>query len=764
MKTILFSIPFLLIIFLQLFSDSTQRKSSNWNYYADSLSIRKAFSESPVLSARESIQKMQIEKGFRVHIVATEPLLNTPVALSFDDKGRIWVVEMENYMPDSIGTGEDQPTGKIIILSDQNADGKMDERKIFLDSLVLPRAICFIENGILVAESPNLWFYEIKNDKPLNKTLVDAAYAEGGNVEHQPNGLFRALDNWIYNAKSSKRYRKQGNKWLIERTHFRGQWGISQDDQGRLFYNNNSENLQGDYFSPGFGATNSNQSRLAGFSESIIKNNKVYPIRPNTGVNRAYMKGIIDENLKLVNFTAACGPVIFNSTLFGPDYYGNAFVAEPSANLIKRNILSNDGNLVTGKQAYVGREFLASTDERFRPVNLYTGPDGALYIVDMYRGIIQHKTYLTPYLKSEIKARNLTQPLNYGRIYKVMPKGKKARGVKIPQDPSKLIALLSHSNGWVRNKAQQILVDGKDKSQELPLRQVLKSDSQPLARVHALWTMEGLGVLKKEDVLPLLKSTDWTLRMQALSVLPSVLNRGNYKELLQVLITILGENDTLAAPYLAFLSPYIQAFDPDAANKLLLDLSKKYSSNVFISDAVISNLQNKEAGFYKEFTGINPDTSLVINKRLKKIVDDMAKKKVNAPDPAKEFPRGLALYRSICQACHGADGNGVNGLAPPLNNSDWVTGDKKRLAAVVLYGLSGPITVSKKLYKTPEVSGEMPGIASNTNFSDEDVAQVLSYIRGSWANSADKVSKEDVAAIRLKYKGRQIGFTEKEFF
>lgn len=706
---------------------------------------------------------MQIEKGLRVHIVATEPLLNTPVALSFDDKGRIWVVEMENYMPDSIGTGEDLPVGKIVILTDRNGDGKMDQRKIFLDSLVLPRAICFIENGILVAESPNLWFYEIKNDKPVKKTLVDAAYAEGGNVEHQPNGLFRALDNWIYNAKSTKRYRKQGNKWLIERTHFRGQWGISQDDQGRLFYNNNSENLQGDYFSPGFGATNSNQSKLAGFSESIIKNNKVYPIRPNTGVNRAYMKGIIDENLKLVNFTAACGPVIFNSTLFGPDYYGNAFVAEPSANLIKRNILSNDGNLVTGKQAYIGREFLSSTDERFRPVNLYTGPDGALYIVDMYRGIIQHKTYLTPYLKSEIKARDLTQPLNYGRIYKVMPKGKKARGVKIPQDPSKLIALLSHSNGWVRNKAQQILVDGKDRGQELLLRQVLKSASQPLGRVHALWTMEGLGVLEKEDVLSLLKSTDWTLRMQALSVLPSVLNKENYKEFLPALIAMLDENDTMAAPYLAFLSPYIHAFDSDAANKLLLDLSKKYSSNVLISDAVISNLQNKEAGFYKEFTGINPDTSLVLSKRLKKIVDDMAKKKVNAPDPAKEFPRGLALYRSICQACHGADGNGVNGLAPPLNNSDWVTGDKKRLVSVVLYGLSGPITVSKKLFKAPEVSGEMPGIASNTNFSDEDVAQVLSYIRGSWANSADKVLKDDVAAIRLKYKGRQMGFTEKEF-
>ncbi len=761
MKTILFSIPFLLIILLQLLNGDTQQKSSD---RADSLSIRKAFSESPVLSARESLNKMQIEKGFKVQIVANEPLLNTPVALSFDERGRIWVVEMENYMPDSIGTGEDLPVGKIAILTDRNGDGKMDERKIFLDSLVLPRAICFVENGILVAESPNLWYYEIKNDKPLNKTLVDADYAEGGNVEHQPNGLFRALDNWIYNAKSTKRYRKQGSKWLIERTHFRGQWGISQDDQGRLFYNNNSENLQGDYFSPGLGATNSNQSKLAGFSESIIKNNKVYPIRPNTGVNRAYMDGIIDDNLKLVNFTAACGPVIFNSNLFGPDYYGNAFVAEPSANLIKRNILSNDGNIVSGKQAYIGREFLASTDERFRPVNLYTGPDGALYIVDMYRGIIQHKTYLTPYLKSEIKARNLTQPLNYGRIYKVVPKGKKARGFKFPQDSEKLIALLSDSNGWVRNKAQQILVDRSDKSIELPLREILRSDSQSLARIHALWTMEGLGILKKDDVLALLKSTDWTLRRQALTVLPSVLTRENYKDFLPVLIAMLQDNDMLSAPYLAFLNPHIQVFDAAAARAILLDLSKKYASNIFISDAVISNLQNREPDFYKEFTGINPDTSLVLSKRLKKIVDDLAKKKVDAPDPVKAFPKGIALYRSICQACHGADGNGINGLAPPLNNSDWVTGDKKRLAAVVLYGLNGPITVSKKLYKVPEVSGEMPGIASNTNFSDEDVAQVLSYIRGSWTNSADKISKEEVAAVRLKYKGRQMGFTEKEFF
>jgi mono/diheme cytochrome c family protein len=759
MKTILFSIPLLFFLFLQLISGGRFHGSEFLNGFTDTIGLRDEFSKSPVLSAAESIKKMKLEQGFSIQIVAEEPLLNSPVAMSFDHNGRIWIVEMENYMPDTLGSGEDLPTGKIVILSDKNRDGKMDQRTIFLDSLVLPRAISLFENGILVAESPNLWFYEIVNDKPVRKVLVDAAYAEGGNVEHQPNGLFRALDNWIYNAKSGKRYRKKEDKWLIERTHFRGQWGITQDDQGRIFYNNNSENLQGDYFSPGLGASNENQQRLAGFSESIIKNNKVYPIRQTPGVNRAYMTGILDDSLRLVNFTAACGPVIFNSTLFGADYYGNAFVAEPSANLIKRNILINTGYIVTGQQAYKGREFLASTDERFRPVNLSVGPDGALYIVDMYRGIIQHKTYLTPYLKGQIKARGLSDPTNYGRIYKIVPKGKKAEKLSIPNDSGHLIKLLDHSNGWVRNKAQQVIVDSKNKELEISLRALLTNTNRPLAAIHALWSMEGLSVLKKEDVLPLLKNSDWTLRMQALNSVPSVMNKDNYKEFLNIFRLILNQNDTLAAPYLAFLNPYLASFDSIAAKQVLADLAKKYPNNIYVADAVISNLKNRETVFYRELAA---DTSVAISKRLKKLIEDKEKKSGNSVDVSKEYPKGATLFRSICQTCHSADGNGINGLAPPLNKSDWVTGDKSRLIKVILYGLSGPITIGTKVYKSPEISGEMPGLASNSNFTDEDIAQVANYIRNSWSNKGDKISKETVSEIREKYKGRQKAFNEAE--
>lgn len=728
---------------------------------ADSLEIRKQFSSSPVLSPRQSVRKMELEPGFAVKIVAAEPLVNTPVALSFDRKGRIWVVEMEGYMPDTVGTGEEAPNGRIVILSDKNKDGIMDDRKIFLDSLVLPRALCLIENGILVAESPRLWYYEIRDDKPVKKTLVDSAYAEGGNVEHQPNGLLRALDNWIYNAKSDKRYRKQGERWLIEKTHFRGQWGISQDNAGRLFYNTNSENLIGDLFSPALGASNPNQKSVSGFNKRMVSSNKVYPARATTGVNRAYMPGILDDSLRLVNFTAACGPVIYNGALFAPEYEGNAFVAEPSANLIKRNILPNDGYMINGRQAYSGREFLRSTDERFRPVNLYNGPDGALYIVDMYRGIIQHKTYLTPYLKNEIRERSLTQPLSYGRIYKVVPVKAKPKNVILPDDPVQLVRFLANRNGWVRSMAQQTIVDAGDLHIVPALRELLKNPSEPLPLIHALWTLEGLGALQKEDVLPLLKLPEWDLRMQALAVSHSVINKENYRDFVQAFNNLI--DDEQAAPYIAFLAGDIQPADPFSYRRLVEDLVKKYADNTYVSDALISTMKDQEDSFLKRFLAIHPDTGLILNKRISKVVEDIQKAKSAKADPAKEYPAGAAIFRSLCQTCHGADGNGVVSLAPPLNNSEWVTGDKNRLASIVLYGLTGPVRIGNKVYKKPEINGEMPGIVSNDEFSDEAIAQLLSYIRNSWNNQAARVTKEEVSEIRTRFKGRQKPFTAEEF-
>lgn len=767
MKTMkLYNYALLLLLVFSLYQCQSLKKPASTNTAKQN--EKPDFSTSPVIPAHESIGKMTIEEGFEVQLIASEPLVSTPVAMLFDVKGRMWVVEMNGFMPDSAGQGEDVPNGKVVILSDKDGDGVFDDRKVFLDSLVLPRSICLVEDGILVAEPPNLWHYEIKNDQPLNKTLIDGKFAVEGNVEHQPNGLLRALDNWIYNAKASKRYRKRGNQWVIENTHFRGQWGICQDNYGRLYYNDNSTNLDGDYFSPGFGATNINQRSVSGFGERTVADNRVYPIRPTPGVNRGYIPGILDDSLKLRNFTAACGPVIYRGDLFNDAYQFNAFVAEPAANLVKRDILKEQGYQVKGTQAYKGKEFLASTDERFRPVSLYNGPGGVLYLLDMYRGIIQHKTYVTPYLRQEFAKRDLSGPLGCGRIYKIVPKGQLARAsaltVRFPEDVKQMVVLLGHANGFVRDLAQQTLVDKKDKRAIPYLKEALKNSVNPLQVVHALWTLEGLKALQTHEVLSLLKQADWSIRMQALSVLPSVINEASYNQYANAMEQLLAENDTLSAPYIAFVANYLKPYNETLANKLLLALVKKYPSNKYVSDAVISNLPYREEQFSMEVAQFLPDTSLRINKQLRSVVSSFRNAQKNR-DPAiiaKEYPRGAALYLTTCQTCHAPDGNGIKSLGPPLNKSEWVTGDKDKLISIVMYGLTGPIKVNGHVYQAPEIAADMPGIAHAEEISDQDIAQVLNFIRRSWQNDASLVTTKEIVNVRSKYKNRQKAFTEEE--
>jgi mono/diheme cytochrome c family protein len=175
-------------------------------------------------------------------------------------------------------------------------------------------------------------------------------------------------------------------------------------------------------------------------------------------------------------------------------------------------------------------------------------------------------------------------------------------------------------------------------------------------------------------------------------------------------------------------------------------------------------LQDKEDAFYKEVLAINPDTLFVFNEHLRKVIEDIAKARLqsNQEKIAAMYPLGAAIYSSLCQTCHGADGNGVNALAPPLNKSAWVQGDKNKLIPIVLYGLTGPVNIADHLYKSPEISGDMPGIGSNDEYGNNDVADILNYIRNSWNNTGSKIMAEDIINVRKKYNGREKPFTAEE--
>lgn len=715
----------------------------------------------PILTPEESLEHFHLaDDNLSVHLVAAEPLVQAPVAMKFDARGRIWAVEMMGYMPDTAGTGENtNPNGKIVILEDQNGDGKMDHRKVFMDSLVLPRAICFYKNGLLIAEPPELWFVEIKNDIPGTKYLVDSRYAVGGNVEHQPNGLLRGLDNWIYSAKSDVRYREINGKWVKEHTHFRGQWGITQDDDGRLFYNNNSMNLLGDYFPPGLGAKNPHQHSVSGYNEAIVSDNRTYPVHPTPGVNRGYQPKVLDDSLRLVNLTGACGPVIYRSGLLPSEYYGNAFVAGPVANLVKRDVLQKDGFVVKGKQAYKGREFLASDDERFRPVSLYNGPEGALYIVDMYRGIIQDVTYLTPYLKQHIIKNDLSTPLNRGRIYKITPKNKNPSVPDISRKTTKeLVHLLNSHNAWVRMTAQRLITDFH-KTEAIPfLKDQLKNSELP-GKIQTFWTLEGLDALSRSEIQAFLASEDIRLRQQALSAAIAQMDKDNALQWLNECTKLAEKPGKQLAPYVAFLCGSILQFT-DKAMPVLKKLALQYPDNRFVADAVISGLYNREEAFYEKIKGKVAEGS-TLSKRLIKAIA-VAEEGKKEKKKKSRYAKGKVLFATYCKICHGENGEGLQSLGPPLAGSQWVTGNKEKVLAIVLHGLTGQIKVGDKIYKTPEIAGEMPAFSGNDKLSDEDIAQILSYIRNAWSNNAESIGSKEVGRVRKKYEGRQKPFTMKE--
>jgi len=228
-----------------------------------------------------------------------------------------------------------------------------------------------------------------------------------------------------------------------------------------------------------------------------------------TGINRGYRS--LDDDGKMFAVTAACGPVIYRGALFAQEYAGDAFICEPSGNLIKRIAIDARDGTVKGRNAYEGTEFITSTDERFRPVNLINGPDGALYVADMYRGVLQHRTYVTSYLRAQIKERNLEQPLSLGRIYRIVPDGapKAAFASNLAGlSAADLVARLADANGWVRDTAQRLLVERRDPAAAAALRALLAATPAPLGRLHALWTLDGLGALDAALVLRALGDTD----------------------------------------------------------------------------------------------------------------------------------------------------------------------------------------------------------------------------------------------------------------
>lgn len=710
-----------------------------------------------------SLENYQIAEGFELEVIASEPFLEAPVAIDFDNQGRIWTVEMRGYMQTLTGESEEMPNGVISILEDKDGDGTVDHSKVFLDGLVLPRAIAHVYGGLLYAEPPNLWFVEIENDKPGEKTLVDALYADEGNVEHQPNGLMMNIDNWIYNARSHFRYKRENGIWLKEPTSFRGQWGITKDNFGRLYYNNNSTQIMGDYALPNVLINNEYYQPKDGIGKVLTLNQRVYPLHA-TLVNRGYEKGVLDKDSVLVNVTSSCGPLIYRGGQFPNEFAQNAFVSVPEANIIKRNILTFDGPKTTAEQAYDDREFIASTDEGFRPVNLFGGPDGGMYVVDMHRGIIQHGAYMTSYLRERLAASGMDKMVGMGRILRV--KHTDTDLSEIPDlasaSPNDLVELLGHKNGWVRDRAQQLLIHKRLKGAVPALQWLIKADEDSNSPIHALYALEGIGSLDRETILKAMESNSPEVVAHGLMLLTKYTDATNGLIEVEVLNNLIAKNDpTIDLYVLSFLGEWFKQFGSNIAS-LSAMVSQRHVEQYY-QDALISGVSGKESEVKAHLSSFNsPLIDNLVGQLNGVIKDREAQKKYwiyeQASLPLDDRTHGLQLYRSTCATCHGGNGRGVEGLAPPLDNSEYIKGPAKRLGLILLHGMKGPLHVNGKRY---EMNAQMPGILNNPDFTDQDIVDLMTYLSNAFGTSTRGANVKMIKELRDQ-KPKDGAFTEQE--
>ncbi len=591
---------------------------------------------SPPLSPAEEMAHFQLAEGFEIELVAAEPLVQDPVYSTFDEMGRLWVIEMRNYMPDIVGTNELDPVGRVKYLEDTNADGKMDKATLFADSLILPRAIQFYPDGVLIAENIPLWFYQdLDADGHADtRTLVDSTYGGGGLPEHSANGLLWGLDNWLYNAKSKFRYKRQGNTWLKEETEFRGQWGITQDNYGRLVYNYNWSQMHGDQVPPNYFGRNPNHEPTTGLDFGLTNERRVYPSRPTPAVNRGYIPGVLDAKGSLMEFTSACSPFVYRGGHLGKDFEENVLVCEPAGNLIKRNTMKWESVSPEGKNPYPNYDFLTATDERFRPVHLHSGPDGALYITDMYRGLSQHGAYMTEYLKKVSLERGLDKHIHLGRIWRIKRKGESLQHSLLPgkANLSEKVAMLQSENAWYRDTAQRLLVQGNENETPNLVATLLSNSTNALGLIHAMHTLAALGATAVDKTTALLAHPNPFVASHALRNLENAISD---KQLQNVLFkVILKQINSTQKPYALQVLLSSSLFTPPQQYTLIENILVQFEGEALLRDAAMSALYKRESEllFYllehKNWQKLNADKSIFMEQLSAAILKSQEKQSI----------------------------------------------------------------------------------------------------------------------------------------
>ncbi len=686
------------------------------------------------LTPAEQATRFWLPPGYRLEPVLWDPDIQEPAQIAFDGNGRMFVLELRGYDHTLDGFDVTPPVGRISVHEDRNNDGIFEHHRVFVDKLVFPRFVMPLgANTVLTMESneDEVWKHTDTDGDGVadKKALFTASFGRAGNIEHQPSSLFWGMDNWLYSTVNSFRIRWTPGGVVREPTGANGaQWGITQDDNGKVWFQAGASGIPGYFQFP---------VHYGNFpvSDQLEPNlNITWGAPILIGDIQAGIPGTRIPDGSLIRATAAAGNDIYRGDRLPSDLVGDYLYGEVVARIVRRLTPVKREGLTQLQNAYPLSEFIRSLDPLFRPVDVATAPDGTLYIADMYRGIIEGAPWAKEgtYLRKKIEQYRLDKILGKGRVWRLTYDGME-RDRKQPrmlnETSAQLVTHLSHPNGWWRDTAQQLIVLNQDKSVVPALQQMARTSSNLFGRFHALWTLEGLAALDAPLVRHMMKDSNPGVRVQAIRASETLYKAGD-RSLVTDYRSMTKDSDT---------DVVVQAM-------LTLQLFRVPDLAATIEAAQAASKARGVQEIGRQI--LRPAPSLTFGGRGGGGF---------SADVQTTLERGGTIYRELCSTCHGADGRGtpIEGapgsmLGPPLAGSNRVLGHRDYVIKTLLHGLTGPM--DGRTY----AGGLMVPMGSNP---DDWVASIGSYIRSGYGGSGWAISPTDVARVRAANAARKTPWT-----
>jgi putative membrane-bound dehydrogenase-like protein len=603
-----------------------------------------------------NVQKtFQIKNGFHLEIAAAEPLVMDPIAMAFDENGRLFVVEMRDY---SEMRDVHPHLGRIRMLEDTNSDGVFDKATIYADDLPWPTGVICYDGGIFVTASPDIIYFKDTNGdgKADTRKVVFTGFGAGKgdklNVQALVNSLVWGLDNRIHgqtagnggrvvlaDQPNAKPIELSGRDFYFDPKTMEmgtesggGQYGMCFDDRGRRFACGNSHHIMTFMYETRYGDRNPFYNMPAPLVDIPVDGPaaEVYRISPEemwrvirtkwrvSGV----VPGLIEGGGRASGyFTSATGITIFRGNGWPKENLGDAFIADCGSNLMHRKKVRREGvNLVAERPPDEQKvEFLASTDLWFRPVQMANAPDGTLYLADMYREVIEHPWSLPQPIK---RLLDLNAGNDRGRIYRIVPDGYKQP--RLPQlskaSTRELVTTLEHPNGWHRDTAARLLYQRQDKSAGPALVNLVKKSKSSLARMHALYALDGIGSLKEQEIVEALNDADPTVREHAIKLSEKFFPAHVPSTKLLTKLTQLAKDPDITVRYQLALT--LGEVNGSAKTEPLAVIARQDFNSPWSQAAVLSSLREGAGDLFAKFS---------------------ADSEASNTEPGKAFSRQLAM-------------------------------------------------------------------------------------------------------------------------